>query len=121
MAPSRARRVAIATPSPRDPPVTRATLPVSFFACALCAISSSLSLFETLSKHVCASPSPLWWAVVLFEERHDRRDDLVGGFLHQPVTGVLHHGAGHIGRDELRLVDKERPGGLLAREHQKGH
>jgi hypothetical protein len=40
---------------------------------------------------------------ITIEECHERRDDQVGCFLHQPVTRTLHHFAGHIGRNQLRF------------------
>jgi hypothetical protein len=46
------------------------------------------------------------WDSTSSEERDDRRDDLASRFLHQPMTGALDHGAGHIGRDQLRLLDE---------------
>ena len=37
------------------------------------------------------------------------------------MTGTLHHMAGHIGRNQLRLVDQERAGRFLTRQDQEWH
>ena len=55
----------------------------------------------------------------LVEERHECRDHLVGSFVHQPVAGTLYHGAGHIVRNQLHLVDKERARCKLASPSSK--
>ena len=52
------------------------------------------------------------------DEGHQRRDDPVGCFLHQPVTGTLHHVAGDIGRHQLRLLNQESAGRSLTRQYE---
>ena len=44
-----------------------------------------------------------------------------GASLHQPMTGPPHDLAGHIGRNQLRLVDQERAGCFLVRQDQERH
>jgi len=86
----------------------------------LCSVLSSAKKVRTNSATESAFNLKSAQSLVL-EERHERRDHLVGSLLHQPMTGTLHHGAGHICRHQLHLVDKERAGRFLTRQDQKWH